>query len=254
MDTLRELVDSVEVDAEGWDYENNTALHLATRAGHVAAVQMLLKAGADPGAETRDQELPLHIALEGYASLPLVQALLAGGADPNGSKYAMPQPLHLAIGLTAHSPDVALSIVKALLEAGANPNLPVKNGDTPMHMAVRARQPALVRLLAAAGADLRRVNKERKRPMQLAENAHPTIAALVAAGDRDWALVPRPCPGLEGALGPVWRAAPRELPQLVARLTVDALERVRTALRALHLHSPVPPSMVMPVLARAFDY
>ena len=81
-----------------------------------------------------------------------------------------------------------------------------------------------------------------------------TVAAVVAVGDRDWALVPRPCIGLEGALGPVWRAAPGELPQLVERLTPDALERVRTALRVLRLRTPLPPHLLMPVLARAYDF
>ena len=82
----------------------------------------------------------------------------------------------------------------------------------------------------------------------------PTISALVAAGDRNWAWVPLPCPGLEGSLGPVWRAAPGELPQLVESLTPDALERLHTVLRVLRLRTPLPAHLLMPVLARAFDY
>ena len=38
------------------------------------------------------------------------------------------------------------------------------------------------------------------------------------------------------------------------RLTPDTLERVRTALRVLRLRTTLPPHLLMPLLARAFDY
>ena len=141
-----------------------------------------------------------------------------------------------------------------------------------MHLAAAYCNAALVRLLAAWGADPLHANKPGNRPLQhLVANVeldsddedegwdahehqyHCTIAALVAAGDRDWALVPRPCPSLEGALGAVWRAAPHGLPQLAARLEGGALERVRTALLMLRMRTPLLPALVMPVLALAFD-
>jgi hypothetical protein len=36
------------------------------------------------------------------------------------------------------------------------------------------------------------------------------VTLLVAAGDRQWRCVPTPCPGLEAALVPVWKAVPKE--------------------------------------------
>ena len=40
----------------------------------------------------------------------------------------------------------------------------------------------------------------------------------MAAGDRLWQCVPRPCPGLEAAMLSVWQAAPDELPELVKHM------------------------------------
>ena len=124
--------------------------------------------------------------------------------------------------------------------------------QTTLHLAAGSGSLPAVQVLLAAGASMARAHWL-EQPLEPPERRARTIVALVAAGDRDSALVPRPCPGMEGALKPVWRAAPGELPQLVARLTLDALERVRTALRVLRLRTPLPPHLLMPVLARAFD-
>jgi hypothetical protein len=59
--------------------------------------------------------------------------------------------------------------VKVLLTAGANPNAKAPDGSTPLHQAVTARQVAIIRELAGAGAKLDATNKDNLTPLQLAE-------------------------------------------------------------------------------------
>jgi hypothetical protein len=77
---------------------------------------------------------------------------------------------------------------------------------------------------------------------------------LVAAGDRQWACVPSPCPGLESALLSVWKEAPQELGQLAARLEPEVKRRIRAALCTLHHASPrhLPEAIRMRLLNESF--
>ena len=68
-----------------------------------------------------------------------------------------------------------------------------------------------------------------------------TVSALVIAGDRDWALVPRPCLELEGALVCVWRAAPGELPRLMEAHSRRAGARAHRAASAAPAHPAASP-------------
>ena len=221
-------------------------------------VRLLLQRGAavNPGPQRATSPLQCAVA---RGRVDVMDLLLEAGAEVDVRDRAGKQPLMWR----SSSSDHRLTAVTAarLLAAGADPNAADEvDGNTAMHQAAVEKRPVLIRLLAAWGADPLRTNKRGKRPLQLVPHKKRrarTIAALVAAGDRNWALVPRPCPGLEGALGAVWRAAPHELPQLVARLEGGALKRLRTALLVLHLlvlRTPLPQPLVMPVLACAFDY
>ena len=218
-------------------------------------VRLLLQRGAAVNPGPQPVRSPLHFAAS-HGSVGVMDLLLEAGAEVDARDERGRTPLMRCSNSDARAPAAA-----RLLAAGADLNAADEYGYTAMHHAADECKPALVRLLAAWGADPLRTNKQGRRPLQLvpswAHDRFRAIAALVAAGDRDWALVPRPCPGLEGALGAVWRAAPHELPQLVARLEGGALKRLRTALLVLHLlvlRTPLPQPLVMPVLACAFDY
>ena len=215
-------------------------------------VRLLLQRGATVNPGPQPATSPLHWAAF-HGKVGVIDQLLEAGAGVDACEHDGRTPLLWCCYSDAHAPAAA-----RLLAAGADPNAADEHGNTALHRAADECKPALVRLLAAWGADLLRTNKQGQRPLQLvhpwAHDRFRAIAALVAAGDRDWALVPRPCPGLEGALGAVWRAAPHELPQLVARLEGGALQRVRTALLVLCLRTPLPQPLVIPVLAHVFDY
>jgi len=67
--------------------------------------------------------------------------------------------------------------LKLLLTAGANANTKAPDGSTPLHQAVQARQVAMIRTLAAAGASLDATNKDNLTPLQLAEKPEPATPA-----------------------------------------------------------------------------
>jgi ankyrin repeat protein len=80
--SLRYLV-SAGVDALGRDLYGDTPLHYAVCQGDVAAVRLLLGAGADVHVLNHEQQSPLHLSLLNAQADPvLVQLLLDSGADP----------------------------------------------------------------------------------------------------------------------------------------------------------------------------
>jgi ankyrin repeat protein len=76
--------------------------------------------------------------------------------------------------------------VNALLAAGANPNAKAPDGASLMHQAVQARQVAIIRALAAAGAKFDAVNKDNLTPLQLAEKPEPPPPPGNNTDSRTW--------------------------------------------------------------------
>ncbi|HUU35333.1 MAG TPA: ankyrin repeat domain-containing protein, partial [Vicinamibacterales bacterium] len=106
-----------------------TPLHLASRAGSVAAVQALLKAGAEVDAKTSTSGVtPLHMAAS--AGVPaVITALLDAKADVNAREAEWGQtPLIFAASLDR------VDAVKVLLGRGADPNVTSKVVDLQKHV------------------------------------------------------------------------------------------------------------------------
>jgi ankyrin repeat protein len=124
-----------------------TPLHDAAARDDLAAVNRLLKAGANPNATTRvDGVTPLSLAaVNGDAEL--IQALLAAGADANAALLDGTTPLMTA----ASSGSVAA--LRALLDHGADINAKESHGQTALMFAAGANRAAAIRFLMARGAD-----------------------------------------------------------------------------------------------------
>ena len=84
----------------------------------MAAVEMLLAAGADAAGGTDQEVTPLHGALEPE----IIRALVAAGADVNAETPFDTTPLYIAARANFNDGPEALAAVEALLAAGADVN------------------------------------------------------------------------------------------------------------------------------------
>jgi ankyrin repeat protein len=80
LDTLRNLLDTVDIDAR--DDAGRTALLLAVAAGRASAVEILLAHGADPNAVDADGHTPLELAHAAGQDLVVAMLQRAGARAP----------------------------------------------------------------------------------------------------------------------------------------------------------------------------
>ena len=244
----------LEEAVEGESFVGRTALMLAARAGHVAVVSRLLRAGASIAAVGSDGFQAIHLAAySGHAGV--VEVLLAEGADPNAKDNYRFTPLHNAcLG-------GSLEVVRLLIDAGADVNAQAKNGGTPLILASQYGHFDIIAALLEAGAAINLKENQGRSALYYAVLRTGDAAlraatllvkcgartdkmiqlpqmcvAVIAAGYPDWSVIPSPCPGLQQAVLAVWRrpTSSDDLPQLFKRLQSDVQERVRTVLLSLH--------------------
>jgi ankyrin repeat protein len=142
IDRLGELLQADPSLAGAYSEDGWTALHLAAFFGHVEAVRMLIDAGSDVGAVSRNDQgnTALHASLPG-AHLQIAEMLLAAGSDVNARQ--------------AHS-------------------------FTPLHEAALIGDPAIARLLLDHGADAGATTDAGKTALELAEeSSHAEVAGLL---------------------------------------------------------------------------
>ncbi|KAF7374392.1 hypothetical protein MSAN_00323200 [Mycena sanguinolenta] len=90
---------------------NASPLFYASGNNNLAAIQVLLAAGADPNLGDRDGIMPLFEV----ASIPAAEALLAAGADIHATDMK-------ARNVLAHRPVESPEMLRFILERGVNPN------------------------------------------------------------------------------------------------------------------------------------
>jgi ankyrin repeat protein len=118
LERLGELLAQESQLARAYTVDGFTALHLAAFFGQPEAARLLLEAGADPGAVSKNamQVQPLHSAAAAR-NLEAARLLLEAGADPNTVQQDEFRPLDAAI----QNEDEPLR--ELLLEHGADRNL-----------------------------------------------------------------------------------------------------------------------------------
>ena len=189
-----------------------TPLHCAAMRGHLACVAALLAAGASlETADNGGRTALAQAALLGRAGC--LTALLAAGANPEAADASGDTALVIAACLgqaacleallaagastevTANSGDTALIIaasnglvpcLEALLAGGASMDaVNQRAGMSALHCAVTVHQPAAVRCLVAAGADLAARDAQGRTPRELAEAlGKPGLARLLQQLER----------------------------------------------------------------------
>jgi ankyrin repeat protein len=153
------------------------ALVEAAKKADRAAVQALLKGGADVNARSGDGSTALLWA--SYRDdLELVDILLKARGDVNAANDLGASPIWAA----ARNGSAAMT--KKLLDAGANPNAALMLGETPVVTAARSGNAEVVELLIAKGADPNAKGPRGQTPLMFAASqGHATVvAALLRRG------------------------------------------------------------------------
>jgi ankyrin repeat protein len=169
------LQHGVSVDVRGmWD---QTPLQFASDAGRLDVVKLLLGHRADANSEDESRWTPLfHAISKGH--LNVVRTLLEHGAhvniqDSTGGRT----PLHVA--LLRDKPH-SNEIVRLLLEHDANPNACDNAHQTPLHLLTPSKR-ELVAVLRKYGADVGVKDKNGRTPSQaLLKRGHSEIAKLLS--------------------------------------------------------------------------
>jgi ankyrin repeat protein len=137
-------------------------------------------------------DTPLHLAAAGLRH-DAAHALLSVGAPVDAVNRRGATALHYACDPRPLSPTwdpaVQRQIIDLLVSAGATVDHPDRGGVTPLHRAVRARSPAAVAALLAAGADPRAATgKAGSTPLHLAV-ASTGASGTAGAGDYQLEIV-----------------------------------------------------------------
>ena len=141
----------------------------------VQDVTACLEAGADPNAQGKWQNTPLHWAAlnESTFAPAVIEALLKAGADPMARDRQKRTPLHDAARVNENP-----AVVEALIRAGADPNAQGKWQRTPLHQAAlneSTSAPAVIEALLEAGADPTMWDHKDKTPLQVARKRNRKV-------------------------------------------------------------------------------
>jgi ankyrin repeat protein len=158
---VEHLVIAHSQDVHSRAFGESTALHEASRRGHIEVVRILLELGADPTAQDKDGETPLHSASR-MGKVEAIRVLLELGADPTAQDKYGETPLHSASRMGK------VEAIRVLLELGADPTAQDKNGETPLHSASLMGEVEAIRVLLELGADPTAQDKDGMTPLHSA--------------------------------------------------------------------------------------
>ena len=136
-------------DVNAAEGDGMTALHWAADRGDSGLAALLLKSGANPGAQTRiGRYTPLHVAAKGGHDV-VVRMLVDAKANVGATTTTGAVPLHFAAASGSSE------TVTILLDSGADVNVREPQwGQTPLMFAAASGRTAAVRVLLARGADV----------------------------------------------------------------------------------------------------
>lgn len=155
------------IAASSYWHDTYTPLELATQNGDLETLSAVLEAGGDPNA------ISFMGPLLRYASPEAAKFLISQGADTNAHNRLGRTALATLVNeLRLENSESKIKRITALLQNGADPNSQDKVGNTPLHEAVLCPPPqarSILKMLLAAGADLRVKNFESQDPVAFAQ-------------------------------------------------------------------------------------
>jgi hypothetical protein len=149
---IRFVMDAVESDPSlaTRRFSGRTLLHVASGAGCIEVLALLLRSGTDPNMPGRGAHTPLYCAANECASETgpeVVRMLVRAGADVNAaSGVTRATALHMAARRGY------VEIARTLLDCGATAEARDSKGDTPLQRAIHCRQSRVSQLLVERGA------------------------------------------------------------------------------------------------------
>jgi ankyrin repeat protein len=152
-----------------------TPLALACENGSAPMIELLLKAGADASAPLPGGETPLMTAAR-TGRLDAVKLLLARGADVNAKEAKRGQTAIMWAAAEGHA-----AVVEALIAAGADFKARLDSGFTPLLFAAREGKQDVVRVLLKAGADVNETVQPKRPAGGKAPRAGSTALHLATA-------------------------------------------------------------------------
>jgi ankyrin repeat protein len=155
-DAVRALLQK-HADVNGAQGDGSTALHWAAYKDDLEMAKLLLAAGADVKAKTREGEITPFFMACSNGDAAMVEAMLKAGADANSVKTNGTTVLMAAAG------SGSAAAVKLLLDHGADVNVKESaHGQTAVMFASALGRDAVIRVLAAHRADLNIATSSRK--------------------------------------------------------------------------------------------
>ncbi|WP_214855054.1 ankyrin repeat domain-containing protein [Exiguobacterium sp. s166] len=166
-------------DLNALDEEGSAALHWAIEEGYDEIVTLLLNNGADINQRDKDGLTPLHLALYEKQGEIAIQLIDRGAAlDFDGYGFTA---LHFIAARSGNK-----RVLRRLLEDRTRVDWQTDSGEghTPLHYAAQEGKIKKIRMLAEAGADVNRMERNGFAPLHLAvgEGHVKAIQALLAAG------------------------------------------------------------------------
>jgi uncharacterized protein len=159
----------------GWWRSTMTPLQQAAFDGDADACERLVKSGVAVDGNDKYGITALGYAID-QQRLAVVRKLIDLGANVNHADDEGRTPLIYTArapfgkgGYPQSTIPARNEIAKSLLEHGAEVNHAQKHGDTALHWAVSDRNPELIRMLLAAGADLNAKTSQGYTPMDIAK-------------------------------------------------------------------------------------
>ncbi|PVD34087.1 hypothetical protein C0Q70_05350 [Pomacea canaliculata] len=163
LDIVRYLISKgAIIDRIGGDL-NSTAMHWATRQGHLAMVVLLMGHGADPSSFDGEGYSCIHLAAQ-FGHTAIVAYLIAKGEDVDVlDKTGMTPLMWASYRVFGYDP------VRLLLTFGASLNKVDKfHGNTALHWACQTGNHIVIHMLLESGADLNIINAKGQSPLDVA--------------------------------------------------------------------------------------
>ena len=161
-EVLQAIIDH-GADVNATNEKNWTALMIASAMSNIDAINVLLKAGADPNIADAHGDTFLHDTVRTNYKKEVLQAIIDNGADVNATNKNNWTALMIASAMSN------IDAINVLLKAGADPNIADAHGDTCLHDAVRTNyKKEVLQAIIDNGADMNATNKNNWTALMIA--------------------------------------------------------------------------------------